>query len=431
MQVQSVNLSALGFLGIYAFGLFLAFFRHPVFGLCAYLWAFYLHPPSRWWGESLPDLRWSLTAALVTLVATVRMPAPMGPLWSANWGARLLIAYAIWMWLQTPWAINSSLHLEGCVLFTKYVILFYIIYRIVSDEKTFEIFSWGHIVGCFIFGWIAYGMTVSGRLDSVGGPGLDDANLLGMHLITGLAFSGFFFLGLRGKKRWLALVIIPFILNTIVLTMSRGAFLGIIGAGLVALFFSPRGKRFVICGAIFLGVGLFFRMANEQFWERMITLKTTEESQMEASQQSRLAIARYGWEMAKDFPWGAGYRGHAELSPLYIPANLLTSDGSNKRLRRSAHNTFMAALVEQGFFGAILYGALQMWIWFSLFRLKSFDKNNLLPSLSIYRAALATAFAACLICGQFINTLNAEVQIWLIALLAALSNLYQESRIKN
>lgn len=416
-----MNLSALGFIGIYAFGLFLAFFRHPVFGIYAYLWAFYLHPPSRWWGENLPDLRWSLMAALVTLVATVRMPKSVGLPWSTSWGVRLLIAYTTWMWIQTAWAVNSSLHLEGCMLFTKYIILFYIIYRIVVDTKTFELFSWGHIIGCFIFGWIAHGMTVSGRLDSVGGPGMDDANLLGMHQITGLAFAGFFFIGFYSKKRWIALVTIPFILNTIILTMSRGAFLGMIGAGLIALLFSPRGKRFIIYGVIFLGVTLFFRLTNDQFWERMNTLKTTEESQMEASQRSRFDIARYGLEMVKDYPFGAGYRGHAELSVHYMPANLLSGG------RRSAHNTFMAAFVEQGYPGAILYIAFQMWIWLSLFHLRSLDKENRFPNLSIYRAALATAFAACFVCSQFINALNAEIQIWLIALLAVLKDLYHRS----
>lgn len=151
---------------------------------------------------------------------------------------------------------------------------------------------------------------------------------------------------------------------------------------------------------------------------------------MEGSQRSRIEIIRYGWKMAEDYPWGAGYRGHQVLSPNYIPDSLLTmrSSPNEQPIRsRSAHNTFMAALVEQGYPGAILYIALQAWIFLSLFRLNSLGKGNSLPSLAVYRAALATAFIACFICGQFINILNAEVQIWLIALLAVLKNLYHES----
>lgn len=423
-----MSTTALGFLGIYALGLFLAFFRHPIFGLGTYLWAFYMHPPTRWWGESLPDLRWSLMAALVTLIATARMQSSVRSSWHANWGARLLIMYTAWMWLQNVWAINSPIspdHLEGCILYTKYVVLFYLIYRIVSDATTFELFAWGHIIGCFIFGWIAYGMPLSGRLENVGGPGMDDANILAMHQLTGLAFASFFFLGMRSKKRWVALAAIPFILNSIVQTTSRGAFLGMMGAGLAALFLGPRGKRLIVCGAIVLGGILFFRLSHELFWERMGTLMATEESQMEGSQRSRIELLRYGWEMVQDYPWGAGYHGHRALSPRYLPEHLLPA--TNPQLGRGAHNTFMAALVEQGYLGAILYIALQVWIFLSLFRLKPLDKGNPLPSLAIYRAALGTALIACFICGQFLNILYTEVQIWLIALLAVLKSLYHES----
>lgn len=64
-----MSISALVFVGVYAIGLLLAFARHPGYGVFAYLWVFYNHPPSRWWGAELPELRWSLIAAVVTLIA--------------------------------------------------------------------------------------------------------------------------------------------------------------------------------------------------------------------------------------------------------------------------------------------------------------------------------------------------------------------------
>ena len=42
--------TALAFVGSYFVLLLLAFVRHPIYGLFAYLLAFYVHPPSRWWG---------------------------------------------------------------------------------------------------------------------------------------------------------------------------------------------------------------------------------------------------------------------------------------------------------------------------------------------------------------------------------------------
>jgi len=402
--------------------LFLGILRHPIFGLYAYLFVFYNHPPTRWWGVALPDLRWSLIAALVTFLAVVKTPSPSSrPSWFSNWGARLLLIYVAWMWLQSLWAVNPAYHLEGCILFTKYVILFYIMYKIIADERTFELFSWGHILGCFIFGWIAYNTPVRGRLESVGGPGVDDSNLLAIQLVTGLIFAGFMFLGFCGKKRWVTLIAIPFILNGVILTLSRGAFLGLLAGGLASWYFSPRSSRWLILATGVLAGVLFFRLAHEEFWERMETI-TIDASERDKSAESRLALIPAQWRMAQDYLLGSGHRGNETLSPLYIPAEYLTAGEV-----RSAHNTFMAILVDQGFPGALLFIALQGWVGFSLLRLKSLDRLGLPPTLAIYRAILGAALTACFFSGQFVNLLKSEMQIWLIALLAALNGLCDES----
>ena len=343
--------TALLFLAMYMLGLFLALFRDPLFGLYTYLLTFYNPPDFRWWGSELPDLRWSLIAALVTLIAVIRMQSSTTrPPWYTSLGARLLIVFTVWVWLQSLWALDPSAHSEGRILFTKYVILFYLIYRIVADEKTLELFCWGHVVGCLFFGWLAFTTVVRGRLEGVGGPGVDNANTFGMHETTGLAFAGFMFLGFCGKKRLIALIAIPFILNAIILSQSRGAFLSLLIAGITALYLAPRSSRRAIYGASALGAMLFFMLANEQFWTRMDTL-TVEESERDVSANSRIGIIRYGWEMSKDHPWGTGHRGHNILSLQYMPPELLPANGGT----RSAHNTFMAVLVDHGYPGFILY----------------------------------------------------------------------------
>jgi hypothetical protein len=66
-----MSMTALGFIGLYAVALGLAFVRHPIYGLYAYMLSFYQHPQSRWWGADLPEMRLSLVAAVVTLLAVV------------------------------------------------------------------------------------------------------------------------------------------------------------------------------------------------------------------------------------------------------------------------------------------------------------------------------------------------------------------------
>src|SRR5687767_13695590 len=70
-----MSLTALAFLAIFFGGLVLAFYR-PLFGLGVYVWTFYANPASAWWGQDLPDLRWSMSAAVVTLIAYLLVGRP-------------------------------------------------------------------------------------------------------------------------------------------------------------------------------------------------------------------------------------------------------------------------------------------------------------------------------------------------------------------
>lgn len=78
-----------GFFG----GALLAVSIHPFYGLAIYYLDYYSHPPLRWWGNSVPDLRWSLLAAAVLFIAyNVRRSA---------------ISYdlKVWMFPQTKWFV--------------------------------------------------------------------------------------------------------------------------------------------------------------------------------------------------------------------------------------------------------------------------------------------------------------------------------------
>jgi O-antigen ligase len=122
--------------------------------------------------------------------------------------------------------------------------------------------------------------------------------------------------------------------------------------------------------------------------------------------------------MFKDYPMGVGYRGNLILSPQYIAPEFLSNSGL-----RAAHNTLMAILVDEGVPGAILFALLVLWVAYTLWRLKRLDRLGLTPWFGIYRAAVGASLAGLLISGQFLNLFSAEIQIWMIALLAGLNNL--------
>lgn len=336
---------------------------------------------------------------------------------SVSWGFGLLCLFTAWMWLQSLWAIDPDLHFEGCILFTKYVILFFVVERLVATEASLELFSWAHVGGCFWWGWQAYRYNGTGRLELEFGPGVADSNTLGFHLVTGLAFAGLMLVALPRRRRFLLLGMIPFILNGVILTASRGATLAMAAAAGGTLAFAPRLRRWVVYGGAALGIVLFLQLAgSELFWQRMGTMKVEEGEDLEASAASRFDIASANWRMFLDHPMGVGYRGNVALSGLYMPQWVLTAAGD-----RAAHNTYLAVLVDEGAPGLLLFVGLHLWALISLIKLKRLDRSGLSATLGVYRGAVAGGLIAYVVAGLFTNFITAEVGIWLLALIFPLS----------
>ncbi len=426
-----MSFSAIAFLVVYAIGLLLAFVRHPSFGLLSYMWTFYNLPPSRWWGSELPNVRWSLVAAGVTAIALMlhaaagRRDGEERPAWIRSWGSRLLLLFVAWMWLQTAWAVAPDRHIEGALLYTKYAVLSYVLYSLLTDALMVERFGWAHVLGCFLWGWTGYASNVWGRWELVLGPGVDDSNVLGFHLVTGLAFAGFLFLTVKGAKRWVAFLAIPFILDGIILTASRSTLLGLCGAACAALVLAPRTRRAAVAFSLALGVVLLVLLArNDLFWDRAWSIGQTNEEAMDVSAASRFTILRANWQMALDYPFGAGYQGNEFLSPKYVAEDALS------RGRRSAHNTWMAVLVDEGIPGLAIFAGMYLWVVVRLLKLNRARLSDLPLSVGGCRAAVGAGLAAFFVAGQFINLFKAEVVLWLLALVPILDVLLSTQAVR-
>jgi O-antigen ligase len=417
-------MSVTGFLFAIAFFavMVLALVRHPMYGLYGYIAVFYLHPPSRWWGVFLPDFRWSLVASLVTLLALIRLKPTVGrPSWLSMTPARILIAYTVWLWIQSAWALNPVVHREAAVLFTKYILLFYMIYRLVETSEDVRKFLLVHIAGCAYLGWLAFGASVSGRLEGVGGPGIDEANALGMHMGTGAVAAAMVILVERKWVQWLTIAAMPFILNTLVLSGSRGSFLSLLCAGLVLLMLRPPRHKWLFYGLGTLGVVLMLMLAPPTFWARMdtITAAVDDTRQLDTSAESRFVVVEAQWRMAKEYPFGAGHRGTEALSTQYIDEKYLARVPGAERTR-SSHNTFMTTLVEQGIPGALMFVWMLWWCVRTVRRVKRDPKSQWGVQQRSQLATIAAGLTIVFVAGMFVDYLKAEVQIWLFALLATL-----------
>jgi hypothetical protein len=406
------------FLGLLA----MALKRHPVFGLYAYLAVFYVHPPSRWWSSMLPDLRWSLLAGVVTLLAVYihRDKLAKAPPWIANGAAACIAGYCGWMWVQNAWALDGPGHYAASVQYTKYVVAFYFCYRILDTPARLRDFLLVHLAGCAYLGLQAFLSSnfTGGRLNGVGGPGIDDANTLGMFLATGVVAGAALALSQSGWRRNVTFAGLALAMNGLVLTASRGAFVGLIGGGGVVSALHPRrfrGRLVVLSMIALIG---FVAVADERFVQRIVSLVAVWErsEDIDMSAESRFEIKAAQWQMFLDFPLGSGHKGTAILSPLYLDDRWLTNARNGEGPRgRSSHNTFFTALTEQGVVGALLFTGLVLWVLMAALRIYLLRHRVDDPTQPVIAAGLCGGVMVVLVAGIGTDYLMAEVQFWILA----------------
>lgn len=412
-----------------------AFKRHPVWGLYFYMATIFVFPPGRWWGVFFGGMRWALFSALVTALAIAFHKGKLRdkPLWLSNGAAVLLALYAAWMWLQTPLALDVPDHLNGTVLFSKYLLAFWFVYRIADTKESLRDVMFGHLMGCALLGIFAYTTGRDGnRLDGVGGPGIDDSNTLGMYLVTGLMVGVGLVLTQKGWRRWFALFCMALAAEGFVLANSRGSFLGLVAGGLVIMMCKAKTHRRLFWAFAAAGVVGLFSILDEHFVDRMFTIGdvTSQEEDADTSARSRVVVAEAQLKMFADHPIGVGHRGTAVLSTKYLDPKWLTVDASGdpSSAARSSHNTFLSALVEQGILGAILFLSLVLWIVAAGLRVRRMRGPQHDPELATLGASMVGALMVILVSGNTADYLLAENQFWLLALLVSVLQMNSPER---
>ena len=410
-------MTPLFFLFVFALGLLMALFRHPIYGVYTYLFTFYMSPAYAWWSDQVPDLRYLLIIGVTTLIGSLRVRHDDSrPKWLEFQGAKLFLAMVLWMWCQYLWALDQETHLDGVIEYTKHLIIFYLIYKIFDTKEKITGFLVAHIIGCFWFGYLALDAS-GGRLETIGGP-VGGANELGMHVTTAMITGGIMWMLLTGWQKWAVFFAIPFIANTIILTVSRGAFLGFFSAGLIGGAFIPKSYRAKYIGLAILAGVLISILAHDELIERFnstIEAFTSDDKELDNSASSRVHIFDAGMRMGADYPLGAGHRGTRILSPYYMDKRYLGEDSG----QRSAHNTFAAVFAEHGYPGAIIYILLVLWVLKCLFRVRRLGDHAMSKEDKAFTVGVIAAILGMWISGNFSNNLFTETQYWLLAILCA------------
>lgn len=408
--------------------------RWPLLALGAYFLSYYGHPPTRWWGPMLPDLRWSLTAAGVCLIAAI-MYKPAIKLekpWFKDTIVICMVLFVVWLWIQLGWALAPEDHIEGATFITKYLLIVYVIIKLLDTPEGLDFMCVSHIIGCAYLGLLAY-QTGSGgdRLDGVGGPDLNDSNTMSMQMATAAMLGVVQVLTGPIWKRGIVVLCMPFILNAMILSQSRGSFLALFAGGIALFLLAPPGKKKIIGLLGAAGVVLFLMVASQSFWERMNTIKADEEGQRDLSAETRIVLAHAQLRMFLDHPMGSGHRGTAALSREYIDERYMAQNREVARedRQRSSHNTFLSVLSEHGIPGTLIYGTLLFAGYRRVMSLRSVkDDDPVRSHISLLAAGIGGALVVIYVAGQTADYIRKEIIPWTFAMLVAASRVMEASR---
>jgi probable O-glycosylation ligase (exosortase A-associated) len=416
--------TALAWVVAYTTSAFMAFVN-PVYGLFGYFLDYYGHPPLRWWGKELPDLRWSLIISLITLVSVlIHQAKPLEVKTESNRQVRWLVLLVFTSFLVTPtMAVVKDQSWDKVIELIKLGVLYFLIIKTIRTKEDFHYLILIQIVGVFLWGWSAFEdpKRVDGRLSGIGGPDSIRDNGTAAHLLGVLPFIGVVFLEGKVWEKVICLIAAPFVLNAFVLCNSRGAFVGLILTGLYTLLITKGRLRRKMVVGLSMGAVLFYSLMDPQFIERQKTIQNYEE---DSSASSRIELWKAGLNLIKDHPLGVGGGGYDALSPIYA-AEVVEAYGNE----RTAHNTYVLVASEWGLLGFIFFAAFLISTFRELHGLRKIPPTTPEQArLHLETYAIELGLFGVLAAGIFTNRLYAEAIYWLPAFAAVVKRLYLNER---
>ena len=409
-----MSLHALFYLVIVFIGWVASIFLNPLWGLLTYAFVYFNIPQCQWWGYQVPDIRWSLTSAMILVISSLLHYQSLSKIKlisikSLKW----LIALLILMIIISPSSPCPETW-RRVYDFFRYVAIFILIVKIIKDYQGYKYFIWLFLGEILYLSYLAHYYFRGGRLDGIGTPDATNANMFAALLLTSIPLLGNLILYGKKVEKIGVLLSIPVIIDAFIMCASRGAFIGLV-CMLIAMIITADKKvrKYMMIIAVIIAISLYF-LIDETYKRRLATLFHTDSiaSAKEVS-SGRFEIWQYGLKMLKDYPFGTGGGGFMYLSPIYLPKRLIESTVG----QRASHNTYLMVLIEQGPLGLVLFLGFLLSIFKSLHKIKQKvlfleDKKHLYyESLAIQSSLIGLLTAS-----FFIDRLYFEVLYWLCAL---------------
>ncbi len=228
-------------------------------------------------------------------------------------------------------------------------------------------------------------LSVYSILNSGRGPGnyFLDENDVSLYINTWLPFC--YFLLVVEKEAWKRIVYAAGLVTGlvgVVVSFSRGGFVGLIATAAVVWLFSSR-KVAALAGLAVLSSVVFY-VGDEAYWNEMSTVTDTEES----TANVRILSWEAGWDMFLDNPLGVGGNNFQIRFPDYQSPEFKRS-----MYGRVAHSLWFTLIPELGVFGIAIFLILLLINLRSLFGILA-DAKLVEDQDARYLQALSRAFLA-------------------------------------
>ena len=320
--------------------------KRPVIGLYVYIFFAVLRPKFLWgWAAGLDNLSDYVGTAMLIGWAihgfgTWRMKRGRAPV-------ILFCFFFVWSALSAYFALNTAVAYPPILELSKILLPFLVGVSMLNTMQDARRVLW-IMVGAQAY--LSYELNLSYLVDgynrvAVEGYALMDNNTFGISLVTTLGPA--VALGLA-TRNWIARAAAGvgslLILHTILLTFSRGAFMGLLAIGIMAFIVMPKRPKYI---AVLLAVVLVtIRLTGPELAARYKS-SFNERGEMDTSATERLELWERMFEVAFSRPvFGLG------------PANWpLVAHEYGFREGKIGHSVWVQGLVELGFpgIGALLF----------------------------------------------------------------------------
>ena len=310
---------------------------------------------------------------------------------------------------------NPDLSWKYTLDYFKYWLFFVLLVQMIDSQWKME---WFHRTLILSAAWLVYRCwdlrgTTGPRFENYGGGSVEDANHFAAALVFLLPFA---FQKIFHKDRrigWCATILCFGIIMSIIISGSRGGFLGLAAMSLILFYiYKEHRLKFILMGTTLVILGLSFMNPYQR--ERITTIfKYQQGEQMDASSQKRLEFWALSWTIFTENPlYGVGLGNF----PYYSGIRILGYPPGKPGF--VAHSLWFEVLAEGGLVVSVPF-LLMIFCFFRRCRrlIKYhliYDRENKLYIYTLI-AAMASFFAS----ATFINRIIYEPMYWAVALAIA------------